>query len=75
MQQALCGGGSVSIYAGEAFLFFLLQIGTPQGAAILVRSSQSETRKGWLTTYLILLPHMPALFVASLIDCWTQNGS
>ena len=24
--------------------------------------------------YFILLPHLPALFVTSLIDCWVQTG-
>ena len=46
---------------------FLLQIWTPQGA-LFSRFIFLQSRKGWLMTYLILLPHMLTLFVMSLIQ-------
>ena len=37
--------------------------------------SNEEHRRGWSVTYLILLPHMPALFMTSLIHCEAPSGN
>ena len=51
----------------------LLRIGAPRGAAMLVRfllmkSKGKKEKKGWLVTHLVLLPHITALFMTSLIQ-------
>ena len=35
-------------------------------------STNKEQRKGWLVTYLILLPHSSALFMTSLMHIWAH---
>ena len=49
------------MYTKDVFLF-LLQIWASQGAATHWFADTENLRKGWLMTYLILLPHTPALF-------------
>ena len=39
--------------------YFLFRIWAPQGAAMPVRSLLLKSRKGWLVTYLVLIPHVP----------------
>ena len=51
----------------------LLRIGAPRGAAMLVRFllmkiKGKKEKKGWLVTHLVLLPHITALFMTSLIQ-------
>ena len=67
-------GCSVRIYVLLLLCFcFLLEICAPQSSSILVRclptkSKNKKQKKVGTWTYLILLTHIPALFVTSLIQ-------
>ena len=50
----------------KKYLSFLLRIWDSLGAAILVCSLSAKSRKKCLVTYLVLLPHIPVLFMTSL---------
>ena len=53
---------------------FLLPILAPRGADMLVRSSPKESRKKTcLMSYFIPLPHIPTLFITSLIQTARHN--
>ena len=60
------------LYKGSAFSVEFEILGTRSCWFTLYKR---RAEQGWLVTYLILSPHMPALFMTSLTDCWAQNGS
>ena len=63
-------GCSISIYSVVfCFEFELLMVNLCWFALF-----QWSAEKGWPVMYFILLPHLPALFVTSPIDCWVQTG-
>ena len=61
---------SVNIYAEYLFCF---EFELLRKQLYWLDLYQGGAEKGWIVTYLILLPQIPLLFMTSLIDCRARN--